>query len=79
MVGRLKVWDFIAATKKTFSKITIMQVESPELKKMFKLCAGRVQIFLYSLLYRTLKLTFLTDVGSIILDEQIMLEISTGA
>lgn len=54
------------------------QVESDESKKLAKLCPGRVLVLLYPTLYRTLKLTFPTDVGGIVLDGRNTFDIGSG-
>lgn len=66
--GKLKVWEFWDAAKKTFPNIRMAQVESPDLKKLEKYGAGRASVLLQPSLYRTQKLTFPTDIGGIVLD-----------
>lgn len=46
------------ATQKSFSKIRMAQVKSEELKKLAKLCAGRVPVLHLPSLYRAHMLTF---------------------
>lgn len=38
----LKVWDHLADAKDAFHNIRMAQIESPFLKKMSQICAGRV-------------------------------------
>lgn len=56
--GSFKVWDFNSATKEPFPESRVVQVESPELKKLFNNCFGRVRLLLHPSLYRTIKLIF---------------------
>lgn len=51
----------------------------PELKKMPKLCAGKVSILLHPSLYSALKLTFPRDVDVIVLDGRITSEMNMGS
>lgn len=81
--GKLKVWDFVAATKESFPELGIAQVELPELKKMSKLCSRRAPVFFHPSLSRVIKLTFLTDGNRIVNDRwawaQISLDSSSGS
>lgn len=74
----MKVWDFIVAAKKTFPKIGMAKVESPDIKKMAKLCGEMIPIILHPILYRALKLTYPTDVSEIVLEGRIRSKMGTG-
>lgn len=54
-------------------------MESLDLKKLEKFCAGRALVLLHPSLYRAQKLTFPTDIGGIVLDARIMSNIGTGS
>lgn len=54
----------------------MVEVGSPELKKLQKFYAGRVPVILHSTLY-IIKLTYPTDVGSIALDGRMTAEMGT--
>lgn len=71
--GNLKVWDQVAEAKDVFSKIRMVKIESPQLKKLAQYYAdvGGGSPVLHTCLYRAIKLTFATDVGGIVLEGRI--------
>lgn len=73
------MWDHLAEAKDAYPKIRMIQIKSPDLKKMLQLCSGRVLLLFHSSLYRVLNLTFLTDVGGIVSDGRITTDIGTGS
>lgn len=77
--GKFKVWDPLVGAKNAFPKIRMAQIESPELKKLSAYCVGKVSVLLHTSLYRVLKLMFPTDVGNIVIDNQITTDIVTGS
>lgn len=66
MGGNLKVKDYLVGAKDVIIDARMVHIESPVLKKMSNLCAGRVLVILHPSLYKALKIMFLTDVGSIV-------------
>lgn len=54
-------------------------LESPYLKKLRHFCAGRVPVLLHPSLYRSVKLTYLTDIGGIVLKGRMTSELGTGS
>lgn len=57
MRGNLKVLDYLAEARDTFSNIKMTELGSPELIKMSQMYAERVQVILHPCLYKTLKLS----------------------
>lgn len=69
----------LGGTKYSFPSVRMVKTESPVLKKMSNLCAGRNPFNLHPSLYKALKLTFPTDVGGIASDGRITTDIETGS
>lgn len=60
-------------------EIRMVEFGSPDLIKLHNFCAGRVPVRLHPLLYRALKLTYPTDVGSFVLDGGMRTELGIGS
>ena len=54
-------------------------MEHPSLKKNLTHCAGKVQIYVHSSFYRSLKLRYPLDVGEISRDGRVTTELGTGS
>lgn len=55
----------------------MVEMRTTKLKRLQKFCAGNVPVILDTFLYRSLKLTYPTDVGAIILDGRMTTEMGT--
>lgn len=73
------MWNHLVGAKDAFLKIWMAQFETPELKKRAEIFVRRASVSLPPSLYRALKFTFLTDIGSIVSDGQIMSDIGTAS
>lgn len=55
-----------SVAKESFAELRMVQVVSPELQKCSARCYEKAQVLLHTTLYRSVKITFLTDVCGII-------------
>lgn len=75
----LKAWIYLFKAREAYPAIRMVEFGSPDLIKLHNFCAGRVPVRLHPLLYRALKLTYPTDVGSFVLDGGMRTELGTGS
>lgn len=73
----LKVWYHLVKYKDLFPDIRVFELGSPDIKKISKLCSGRVSLLLHPSLYKAVKVTYPMDLGSIVLDGRITTELGT--
>lgn len=62
-----------------FPNIPVFELGLPKLKKLAKFSAGRVLVLFHPTLYRALKPKYPIDIGSIVLDGWMTLEIGIGS
>lgn len=74
-----KVLDYILEAKNAFQDIRMIQLASPEPKKMSNFYSGRFPVLLHPFLYGAIKLTFPAHVRGIVTDGQITIDIGTGS
>lgn len=73
----LKVWTRLFEAIDTFSDISMAQISTHDLKKLYRFCSRRVPVLLHPLLYRVLK-QYPTNIDRIVLDGRMMSQMGTG-
>lgn len=61
----LRVWSHMFEAKDAFPDIRMAQLGTPEVRKLYKFYSRMVPVLLYLSLYRTLKLTYPTDIAGL--------------
>lgn len=67
------------ATKESFPKLRMVQIMLPEWQKFSAHCYERAPVLLHPMIYKAVKLTFLTDISSIATGVEIMSELDSGS
>lgn len=66
------MWDHLSEATDPFLVVRMVEMGTPDLRKLQKFCVGRVPVILHPALYRALKLTYQTGIVGIVLDGRMM-------